>query len=428
MYQKPINHWMFAGIFAVACVFSASQSSAQQTTAFTYQGQLHDGGTNANGNYTMIFALYDSASAGNQIGSPVTTTPTLANGLFTVNLDFGNVFTNGSARWLDITVQSGTNAAETLTPRVQILPSPYALYSSSAGNLASGTWSATAGTFLGNTNVFGISANDSLVLGLSTDGVLVNGNLQANGMKIGSDSLSDDGNGGLQINNGDSNANLTINNLTMNGNSIQFPAQSGANISVNSSGDLTFDGNIKIGALGVLHFPGPSGGGGDISGVNTGLLISSGVQENGDLTVFGNISCNDGTISGNISGNGDFTGNFYGTLYGNVEAPSDRNLKEKFTPIDSSEILKRVTSLPISSWDYKQDAQTRHIGPMAQDFYAAFNVGTDDKHIGILDEGGVALAAIQGLNEKLNEKDAQIEALEKRLADLEQLVKASAQK
>ena len=69
---------------------------------------------------------------------------------------------------------------------------------------------------------------------------------------------------------------------------------------------------------------------------------------------------------------------------------------------------------------------------MAQDFYAAFNVGTDEKHINTVDEGGVALAAIQGLNEKLKEddaqKDAQIKALEKRLADLELLVEPTGQK
>jgi len=61
---------------------------------------------------------------------------------------------------------------------------------------------------------------------------------------------------------------------------------------------------------------------------------------------------------------------------------------------------------------------------MAQDFHAAFGLnGADDKHIATVDEDGVALAAIQGLNEKLKEKDARIEALEKRLADLEHLVK-----
>ncbi|MGA2053340.1 MAG: peptidase S74, partial [Opitutales bacterium] len=67
-----------------------------------------------------------------------------------------------------------------------------------------------------------------------------------------------------------------------------------------------------------------------------------------------------------------------------------------------------------------------------QDFYAAFKVGPDDKHITTVDEGGVALAAIQGLNQKLQqqlqETDAEIKALEKRMSDLEAEVKASTSK
>ena len=59
---------------------------------------------------------------------------------------------------------------------------------------------------------------------------------------------------------------------------------------------------------------------------------------------------------------------------------------------------------------------------MAQDFQAAFRLSPDDKHISVVDEGGVALAAIQGLNQKLDEKDAQIAELEKRLDKLEQLL------
>ena len=100
---------------------------AQDTTAFTYQGQLHDGGTNANGAYTMIFKLYDAISGGNKIGSTITTSTTLANGLFSVNLDFGAGAFDGSARWLDITVTNGPDT-QTLSPRVQVLPTPYALY------------------------------------------------------------------------------------------------------------------------------------------------------------------------------------------------------------------------------------------------------------------------------------------------------------
>jgi hypothetical protein len=49
---------------------------------------------------------------------------------------------------------------------------------------------------------------------------------------------------------------------------------------------------------------------------------------------------------------------------------------------------------------------------MAQDFHAAFGLnGADDKHISVVDEGGVALAAIQGLNQKLDEKAAEIQTL-----------------
>jgi hypothetical protein len=63
---------------------------------------------------------------------------------------------------------------------------------------------------------------------------------------------------------------------------------------------------------------------------------------------------------------------------------------------------------------------------MGQDFYATFNIGTDEKHIAPIDEGGVALAAIQGLNRKLEqqakEKDAEIRDLKQRLEALEKLV------
>ncbi len=61
---------------------------------------------------------------------------------------------------------------------------------------------------------------------------------------------------------------------------------------------------------------------------------------------------------------------------------------------------------------------------MAQDFHAAFGVGPDDKHIGTMDDDGVALAAIQGLNERLQEKEAPIAELERHLSQLERLVQS----
>ncbi len=106
---------------------------------------------------------------------------------------------------------------------------------------------------------------------------------------------------------------------------------------------------------------------------------------------------------------------------------SDRNAKQDFAPINPSQILERVAQLPLSEWSYKDDPTTRHVGPMAQDFYSRFNLGTDDKHIAPIDEGGVAFAAIQGLNQRLTrelqQKEAEIMELKQRLDTLEKMVR-----
>ena len=100
---------------------------------------------------------------------------------------------------------------------------------------------------------------------------------------------------------------------------------------------------------------------------------------------------------------------------------SDRNAKANFTGVDGHSILERLSSIPVETWNYKsQDPAIRHIGPMAQDFYAAFGVGEDDKHITTVDADGVALAAIQGLYELAQEKDAEISAQKRQIATLEE--------
>src|SRR3989442_6969414 len=105
--MKPFIQNLF---MMLALLAGINRAAAQGTTAFTYQGQLRDGGTNANGTYTMIFKLYDAATVGNQIGTAITNSPALANGLFTVNLDFGAGAFNGNGRWLDITVTNGPDS------------------------------------------------------------------------------------------------------------------------------------------------------------------------------------------------------------------------------------------------------------------------------------------------------------------------------
>lgn len=103
---------------------------------------------------------------------------------------------------------------------------------------------------------------------------------------------------------------------------------------------------------------------------------------------------------------------------------SDRDAKQDIEPLDARGILNQLAALPISSWSYKADPdRRRYIGPMAQDFHAAFGLGDDDRRINALDADGVALAAIQGLHQELQEEKARNAQLEKRLADLEQRIK-----
>jgi hypothetical protein len=110
---------------------------------------------------------------------------------------------------------------------------------------------------------------------------------------------------------------------------------------------------------------------------------------------------------------------------------SDRNVKTNIAPLDDATVLQKVASLPISRWSYKSEHGVRHVGPMAQDFYAAFKVGEDDKHITSIDEDGVALAAIKALhreNVSLRTEDAslraQLAATNARLARLTDVVTA----
>jgi len=125
------------------------------------------------------------------------------------------------------------------------------------------------------------------------------------------------------------------------------------------------------------------------------------------------------TVLGDVSGH-------------SFNSTSDRNAKENFSSISPAEILNKVVSLPVSQWNFKgEQKEVQHIGPMAQDFHAVFGLdGTEDKRISLTDEGGVALAAIQGLNQKLDEKDSEIKTLKlqndilaQRLNELESTVK-----
>jgi alkylation response protein AidB-like acyl-CoA dehydrogenase len=132
-----------------------------------------------------------------------------------------------------------------------------------------------------------------------------------------------------------------------------------------------------------------------------------------------------------------FTGSYLPAGGSSWNAISDRATKENFTPVDGPAVLEKLAAMPVQEYNLKsQDPSIRHIGPVAQDFNAAFGYGESDRAINMEDADGVALAAIQGLYQVVQEKDTQIAtlqaenaaqqqqivAMETRLAALEQAI------
>ncbi|HEY4139286.1 MAG TPA: tail fiber domain-containing protein, partial [Casimicrobiaceae bacterium] len=106
-------------------------------------------------------------------------------------------------------------------------------------------------------------------------------------------------------------------------------------------------------------------------------------------------------------------------------AASDRAGKENLRSISPQAVLRKVVAMPVATWNWKsQDATIRHMGPMAQDFRAAFGLGETERGISTIDADGVALAAIQGLHQLVQEKDARIVALEKVVGELKRAIDA----
>jgi hypothetical protein len=98
---------------------------------------------------------------------------------------------------------------------------------------------------------------------------------------------------------------------------------------------------------------------------------------------------------------------------------SDRNKKEHFASVDAQSVLAKVVALPVTQWSYKAEPGVLRMGPVAQDFHTAFGLGAEDLTIAPTDEGGVALAAIQGLHQMMKQRDREIAQLKRKLQALE---------
>ncbi|MBK8465608.1 MAG: hypothetical protein IPL32_07225 [Chloracidobacterium sp.] len=121
-------------VSAIVAIAAFAIAISAQTSTFTYQGRLTDGGTSANGTFDMQFKLFDVVSGGPQIGPTITNSAlTVTQGIFKVDLDFGAPGFPGADRFLEVSVRRNSGESYTvLSPRQQIASSPYSLKTLSA--------------------------------------------------------------------------------------------------------------------------------------------------------------------------------------------------------------------------------------------------------------------------------------------------------
>jgi hypothetical protein len=153
MLRKSWVHRCGAALFLVLMIAARSQA---QSTSFTYQGRLTDGGAAANGNYDLQFALFDSLTGGSQIGATQTVNAVaVSNGIFTVSISFGANSFPGANRFLEISARpSGNGSFTLLSPRQQIGSTPYAIRSlnaTSADTVAVNGLPVGSGNYIQNT-------------------------------------------------------------------------------------------------------------------------------------------------------------------------------------------------------------------------------------------------------------------------------------
>ena len=127
-------------ILVASLTIAAFTVASAQTTTFTYQGRLTDGGTTANGTYDMQFKLFDGA--GNQLASVITNSAVqVSSGVFNVTLDYGAAAFTGADRLLEIGIRSAgdPNAYTILSPRQPLTSTPYAIRAGTTSNADSAT-------------------------------------------------------------------------------------------------------------------------------------------------------------------------------------------------------------------------------------------------------------------------------------------------
>ncbi|HQX56157.1 MAG TPA: tail fiber domain-containing protein [Pyrinomonadaceae bacterium] len=280
-------------------LFFTSAAISAQTTEFNYQGTLKDGANVANGNFDFEFRIFDDVSAGTQIGSLLTrANVVVANGIFSVKLDFANPF-NGADRFLEIRVRNAGGTGYTvLDPRQRIGSSPYAVKSLLAETANNANSAATANNAL---QLGGVAANQYVV---TTDPRMTDPRTPTAGSAN-------------YVQNTTSQQAAT--NLNISGNGIVGGILSGNVVNATS--------HYNIGGIRVLSNP---GSGNIFAGVGAGTVNSGGINNSfvGASAGQANTTGLDNSFFGRSAGASNTTGggnSFFGTLAGGANTTGGGN-------------------------------------------------------------------------------------------------------
>jgi len=434
---------LFAAMLAVAATAHAER--------FTYHGTLQDGGQLAEGRYDLQLTLYPAAQGGAPLAAPTRLYGVeVPAGNFSTDVDFGPLSALDAPAWLEVDVKpAGGGDYAKLDTRSPVSPDT---------NSCPGAWSLDgnagnpAGSYIGTADGQDvvIKANGYTVfnaLGSLHAAVALSGS-NSSGAGAFSTSLAEayaakgdasisGGYAAGAINNGSivwgdfPSTPHEINDSAPN----QFIVQANGGVGINTShkegGVNPLDATLTVGlpsmatgsGLASIKIRGVETAtesvtlGGVANLLGTGYPVLGITSHNNDGSDYQNASFSHnkvhfnggGAATGALSVGSDGTnGNgAYLTVGGVWTNASSRTFKDGFAAVDVEGVLGKLVAMPVQTWFYTQaHAEGLHMGPVAEDFAASFGLGNDDKHVGTVDESGVAFAAIQGLNRKVETENA----------------------
>jgi hypothetical protein len=466
------NHTLL--LAAILLILASIQATAE--TRISYQGQLDQSGNPYTGSADMRFQLYDAATGGNAVGPEINRAGVqVTDGLFQVELDFGATAFETSPLWLQVKVD-GVD----LTPRQRLGAAPYAINAANAGieTLLAGFGLIGGGSgdsvnLSVDSSLFQRRVTSSCNFGSAIRSISASGGVTCEVVDTGALSLPFSGSASTSptstevfeiTNNGSGRA--IVGRSSYEGSATWVPAIYGVHESSTGPGDgiqgtteTTFNGSAGVRGraqgtsgevYGVYGFGrSPDGFAGYFTNISGAAVLARGDgvdsqsgQIYADLHVDrGNLFTPSGQYNLIVDGeslvhpifqvqnqgfgfDGDpvyfsllelfASGNL--TIDGSLTQNSDRAAKHDIAAVEPETVLARIAELPIAHWRYNDDPDTLHMGPMAQDFHAAFGLGDDPTGINAIDADGVALSAIQGLLERVESQQQRIEALEEALA------------